>query len=32
MSAPNVPSFGKLRIDLNRPVASSTTVAWIVLG
>lgn len=29
---PNVPSFGKLRIYLNRPVASSTTVAWIVLG
>jgi hypothetical protein len=29
---PNVPSFGKLRIYLNGPVSSSTTVAWIVLG
>jgi hypothetical protein len=29
---PNVPSFGKLRIYLNQPVPSSTTVAWIVLG
>jgi hypothetical protein len=29
---PNVPSFGKLRIYLNQPVSTSTTVAWIVLG
>ena len=29
---PNVPSLGKIRIYLNQPVSSSTTVAWIVLG
>ena len=29
---PNVPSFGKLRIYLNRAVSSSTPVGWVVLG
>ena len=29
---PNVPSFGKLRIYLNRAVTASTPVAWVVLG
>jgi hypothetical protein len=29
---PNYPSGGKLRIYLNRSVASSTPIAWIVMG
>ena len=29
---PNVPSFGKLRIYLNKAVTASTPVAWVVLG
>ena len=29
---PNVPSFGKLRIYLNKAVTASTAVAWTVLG
>jgi hypothetical protein len=29
---PNYPASGKLRIYLNRPVTSSTYVAWLVLG
>ena len=29
---PNVPSFGKLRIYLNKAVTTSTAVAWTVLG
>ena len=29
---PNVPSFGKLRIYLNKAVSTSTAVAWTVLG
>jgi hypothetical protein len=29
---PNVPSSGKLRIYLNRTVAASTPIAWIVMG
>ena len=29
---PNVPSFGKMRIYLNKAVTASTAVAWVVLG
>ena len=29
---PNVPSFGRLHIYLNKAVSASTAVAWTVLG
>ena len=29
---PNVPSFGKMRIYLNKAVTASTAVAWTVLS